>query len=287
MISAANALADLKWIFNTPSLLQRDLPDFPSNILQSHELNQLAADFKVKLDTTDFEHKLRKFLDEKFEGSTLLGKYFEALIEFIIREDEQLELIYHNEQLIVDKRTLGELDFVFYDRSNGQLIHLECALKYYLGHHESRDLQNWIGPNKRDTLYNKVEKLKEQSAWLQDKGIRSHFEALPPDTPVRSYCLLLGYLIPPNHATELRPHHANRLEHSITWISATEFIEKQSNHRYALIPKINWLSPKNRVQLSTPAEHDELISICRKIENGEHYAIWVQREDGKDMFIAG
>lgn len=95
--------------------------------------------------------------------NVVFGKKMESFFRHAIYKSERYEMLAENVQIISDKVTLGELDFLLRDKETEQIIHVELACKFYL-YDERRAGQNeysaWVGPNQNDFLDRKIEKLK-------------------------------------------------------------------------------------------------------------------------------
>ncbi|TDO99074.1 DUF1853 family protein [Marinomonas balearica] len=135
----------------------------------------------------DWEGKLQQLSDnpsplyDVFSNvkSHFLGSYFEVLFSFAIRHFTTLDIVCEHEQIQSDTRTLGEIDLIV-KTVEGHYIQFEIAIKFYL---ERPDLapDNWIGPNKNDSLRKKTERAmhhqlkilntKEGVAWLNSHSI--------------------------------------------------------------------------------------------------------------------
>lgn len=108
-----------------------------------------------------------------------LGKYIERFVSFQLIQDESTELLVENIQINKDKTTLGELDclLIKYDK----LIHLEIIYKFYLydasvGNVET---EHFIGPNRKDSLVEKLNKLKhKQLPLLYSKECKSYLRRI-------------------------------------------------------------------------------------------------------------
>ena len=82
--------------------------------------------------------------------------------QFVFNQIEQLEditLLAENIQIQKDKQTLGELDALLI-KSN-QPIHLEIVYKFYVYDEAlgTTEIDHWIGPNRKDSLIEKLNKL--------------------------------------------------------------------------------------------------------------------------------
>ncbi|MGF1555156.1 DUF1853 family protein [Paucihalobacter sp.] len=88
-----------------------------------------------------------------------LGKRVEYFALSNLSQQSQIELIANNVQIQREKITLGELDCIL--KMNGQLTHLEIVYKFYLYVPDyGKGLGAWIGPNKKDSLIEKLNRLK-------------------------------------------------------------------------------------------------------------------------------
>ncbi|OUR91869.1 hypothetical protein A9Q87_08685 [Flavobacteriales bacterium 34_180_T64] len=91
-----------------------------------------------------------------------LGKRVERFVSHLLISNASIDIIAENLQIQRGKLTLGELDSLI--NYKGKPIHLEIVYKFYL-YDESvgaTELEHWIGPNRKDSLINKLTKLKEK-----------------------------------------------------------------------------------------------------------------------------
>jgi hypothetical protein len=93
----------------------------------------------------------------------VFGKRIEKFFSHLIQAHPNYNLISENVQLIENKNTLGELDFLVEDKSNGRVLHIEHVFKFYLFDKEVKgdSYEKWIGANRNDSLQQKLNKLKE------------------------------------------------------------------------------------------------------------------------------
>ncbi len=116
--------------------------------------------------TPSFETQIIKNINfnsidlETLDKHKYLGKRAEFFMKAYL--DQYYHPIYHSLQIHNNKLTLGELDFLFYDQQENKWIHLELICKFYVftGNEDQSSLESWIGPNLKDRLDYKVEKLK-------------------------------------------------------------------------------------------------------------------------------
>jgi hypothetical protein len=99
----------------------------------------------------------------KFKGDIpdglRLGKRVEYFALSNLSQQSQLEVIANNIQIQRNKITLGEIDALLL--INNQPIHLEIVYKFYLFDKDlGEGLNAWIGPNRKDSLIEKLNRLK-------------------------------------------------------------------------------------------------------------------------------
>ena len=99
-------------------------------------------------------------IDTEVDTKQRLGKYVERFVSHQLVNTEGISLIAENIQISKDRITLGELDCLFY--KNEKPIHLEVIYKFYLYDPNKQGLHCWIGPNKKDCLVEKLEKLQQK-----------------------------------------------------------------------------------------------------------------------------
>lgn len=115
-----------------------------------------------------------KCVEEHIDASKLpLGKYAEKLLQIFFEQHPNFQLVAQNIQLIKDKVTVGEIDFLLRDLEINKHIHLEFALKFYLKTSWSGK-EIFLGPNVKDNLNRKSQKLINSQSQL----LNSHADLL-------------------------------------------------------------------------------------------------------------
>jgi hypothetical protein len=131
-------------------------------------------------------------------NSKRLGLRFEAFIAFwLLSISPNFKLLAQNIQLNAiagdtRSRTLGEVDFIIEEVLSGKIIHLEVAVKFYLGTAPFDDPYRWFGTNTQDQLGKKVKHLQQHQTQL----LLHHAEQLPFAIDER-HCVLKGRLFYP------------------------------------------------------------------------------------------
>ncbi|WP_460218848.1 DUF1853 family protein [Psychroserpens sp. MEBiC05023] len=118
----------------------------------------------------------------KLEKRLRLGQLAEQFVFNQIDTCDAIEIFAENIQIRKEKLTLGELDVLI--MLNDVPIHLEIIYKFYLydntrGHTE---IERWIGPNQKDSLQEKLNKLqKKQLPLLYSEACKSALKQLDLD----------------------------------------------------------------------------------------------------------
>jgi uncharacterized protein len=117
----------------------------PSLFKELYGLTQIELDID--------EIKEFDFTKLNITSKLTLGSRIERFFEFYIQQSQNYELIKNNIQIINNKQTLGELDFILYDKKAQKYLHVEHVYKFYL-YDDSiiNEIDRFIGPNKNDTF---------------------------------------------------------------------------------------------------------------------------------------
>lgn len=94
----------------------------------------------------------------------VLGKRMERYFELLLKFSEGWQILEKNVQIQKDKITIGELDFLLKNSSSaGKIFHVELVYKFYVYDPSlKKETSRWIGPNRNDSLLQKISKLKQQ-----------------------------------------------------------------------------------------------------------------------------
>ena len=233
--------------------------------MQSHPLLCEAVPSAV-LDDLD-SNELGAFI--KDQQHRQVGRYFEALVEFWLTKIGKVEMIERGLQVQDEKRTLGELDFVFRDEA-GLLTHWETAVKFYL-HHEGA----FIGPNAADTLDRKVRHLKEHQIQLGRK-------AMPEIEKCELWMKGRLYYHPDDGASVKQPEYVTNEHLRGIWIRANELDWLNLSQGYYILEKPHWFT--------MPVSKEALSGLQTREVLSQHFEassrpVHLMREDGIAVFV--
>ncbi|SFU88321.1 DUF1853 family protein [Halomonas korlensis] len=150
---------DLAWVILAPDLIVTPYPGRPS----ASELG-LGDDATLQAWLSHLEQspqELQRYLGETLAGR--MGLYHERLWQFLLEHAPAIRLLAHNQRILRGKLTLGELDLLYRRKDDPTPVHLEVAIKFYLGVPDgpgaATDQARWIGPSGADSLAIKRERL--------------------------------------------------------------------------------------------------------------------------------
>ena len=208
------------------SILNASNLDFSITGLQTFDLSELNV-------VTDLEFQLPTNLR--------LGHLAEKIVSEFIKASTNFKVLYENVQIIEDKKTIGEIDFIIEDKNKKQLIHMELAYKFYLfdPNISSEPINNWIGPNRKDSLKEKLEKTKrKQFPLLYNDYAKSQFD-IAIDEVSQALCLLVSLFIPYEYKGNFNPVYEKAIKGY--YLNMEAFIGFDNSEKtYYIPPKKEW-----------------------------------------------
>lgn len=263
-------VADLAWIIYSSPLLG-DKPLSPE--LQESELTAPAFTSQMGHpepkrswleQLTTLNHAPSALIHHiESRPSTRVGFYYEALVSYLLSAFPDVSLIAEHLQLQENGRTLGEIDFLFRDELSQQVIHLETAVKFYLGSQAWQDhhtpFKHWLGPMIKDRLDLKTQHLiNHQSQMCHSDAFQKLATQSNIPTPTQRQVLLQGYLFThPTHQMPLpySPENTGSTQQP-RWFSRSEINAFLSDDQaYIILKKPFWLSPFHS------KEHNPLLNL--------------------------
>ncbi|MBN7797994.1 DUF1853 family protein [Parahaliea mediterranea] len=239
---------DLAWAcFSPPLMLSARLGgDGPDAGNADFALTPARQDWLARLDADPAP--LREHLARS--RSRRLGLYFERLWHFFLARDPAVELLAHNLPVRENGRTLGEFDLLYYCHERRRHCHLELAVKFYLGYSApgcdtpgASRWRDWLGPNSRDRLDLKLDRLLDHQVRLADHpSARAVLARLGVTDPLREV-EMKGYLFrhPRNPLPPPRAFNPALALHS--WWRLQELPGAlDPSLRYRVLPRLEWLA---------------------------------------------
>ena len=209
-----------------------------------------------------------------------LGNRVERFFKFFINQSKNYELIKNNIQIINNKNTLGELDFIVYDKKTQKYFHIEHVYKFYLYDNSiENEIDRYIGPNRNDTFVKKLIKLKEKQLPLLYKNeTKEYLNDLDIDSIEQRVCFK-GNIYVPFHLQEQTIPIINNSCIRGFYINIEEFKSQKKFHflEYYLPKKFDWVSEPNTNE--TWFSFDEVVCEIELLINQERSPlVWLRDE---------
>ncbi len=229
---------DLEWVIFSPPLITE---------IENSGIAFLEKVFSIEEE--NFFHKLLTALEKnpselidfiQSKNTRLLGKYFEALLEYALIKSPYKKLIASNLQINSNGKTIGELDFIYRNLIEEKIIHLEAAGKFFI----AINREELLGPNPNDSLEKKIDKIKTNQISLSSSNEgKEELKSLGIDEEVFPRALIKGYLFYPNENNSL-PNYINPNHMRGNVLRENDFkMLKVNSCKWKILDRKEWVSP--------------------------------------------
>lgn len=267
--SMVSVLRDLAWLIATPDLVELPppIPAAGRPTLKELGLQDALLPWLLQLGQPPLA---------TLNGSraTRMGHYHERLWHTLLDHAPNTRLLARNVRITRKRNTLGELDMLYRTRDNPAPVHLEVAIKFYLGLPEGPGAPNsqsrWIGPGGLDSLALKCTHLQRHQLplsttapaletlahWLAPRDIGASERSLAEQLTQR--LAMPGVLYYPWHAAMPAPEGALAEHRRGTWCYLSDWpalaAERSGALQVAWLEKPHWLAPPPRSAFRPAAE---------------------------------
>ena len=206
--------------------------------------------------------------------SQRLGLYFESLWHFFLAQDDAVDLVAHNLPVRQEGRTLGEFDILYFCRRRNCHVHLELAVKFYLGRASgegrggAKAWRHWLGPDARDRLDIKMERMLGHQIRLGATPAAQPLLASLGVEQLAREIEIKGYLFRPLFSDLAPPPVLNRNQRFHPWLPLTALAEAPREiiaDGYQVLPRAHWLSAAHL----SPAQSLLSLSELEQVLKGE------------------
>ena len=223
-----------------------------------------------------------KFLESSFDlpKSGRLGHLAESFLVKAVSLKYECDRMLTNLQIVKDGLTMGELDLII--ESKSMLLHIENAYKFYLyvEGNDSCEITKWIGPNRNDSLIEKINKLKdhqfplifkeESSKYITDYG----FDL----ANISQQLCFKAQLFIPFKKNDITFNRLNGDCVTGVYMSINELNELK-DVKLKVIPKLDWfITPYALVDW--PNYERELNQIQKDLDLNKSPLIWIKLKNG-------
>jgi len=233
----------LAWAIGGPSLMHkmRDVSVLPSGEHQEHL--ELALPWLQSLD--DNPESLSDELAKK--PTWKVGLLFESLVLYWLEHGSRFTVLGQNVPVKNDERTLGAYDLVV-QRADGRVEHWELAIKFYLQKHADSAWDAWVGPNARDRLDLKLNKMLLHQLPLSNTGPGRHaLRDLGVVGPVKRRAFIKGMFFTPwQEADPIMPMGADPRQTHGVYVRQSElaaYVDGFPRSRWIQRQKPHWMAP--------------------------------------------
>lgn len=219
---------------------------------------------------------------------TMLGKQAEALFEAIIRSSETYEIKAANIQIQGISETIGELDYILKNKTTNRFIHVELACKFYLFDEkiEGVSAAKWIGPNRKDTLADKLDKFRnKQFPLLHTSETKEVLKDLEIEASVvqQQVCIKAQLFIPKHiHKSDFPKNYQDCIVGQ--WIRYPDFLSEDKNATYSIPSKREWLLPVEKITQWSSFESTTL-SVLELLNKKRAPQIYKKSGDNVERFF--
>ncbi len=218
----------------------------------------------------------------------VLGKRIESFFEYCITASQRYKIIAKNLQVFKDRITIGELDFIILDLRKKEVLHIELIYKFYVYDPDTEsELNRWIGPNRKDSLLEKIDKLKNKQLPLLFKSeTRPILENLKIEQNIKQQVCFLGNLfVPLSYLNKSLPLLNNKCIVGY-WINFEEFISQvYGSHQFHIPTKQEWIIKPQDCNIWLPFDniYDE---VQLHYKQKKSPLLWMKRgENSYDRFF--
>jgi hypothetical protein len=214
-------------------------------------------------------------------GHMTLGVRVEKFFKFYINYLGEYVVLKQNIQILDDKITIGELDFILRHKQSQKIIHLELAYKFYIFKKDyAEEIKNFIGPNAHDTLNDRIIKLQAKQMPLLYKEVTKKYLEDIDIKSIEQNLLILGNLFLSYDDNTLELEFINKNCQSGSYTKYENFLlhEKFRNLEYFIPEKQDWLIPQKYCEVWYSYEEvKEEIHYC--INQNISPLVWIKSED--------
>ena len=236
------------------------------------------SQFEIPLINNEFA-----FAGLEVKQNIRLGKLAENLFSKWLQHNLRFDSILENLQIINGKCTIGEIDVIIFDNKFQKYIHLELVTKFYLYNpaYAASDINAWIGPNRNDSLFEKIDKLKQKQLPLLHREFTQQVlkkHGIITTTAIEQKVLFKANLFVPVNA-KLNTGSFNKACIVGNYLTLNEFKKvHKTNSKYHCPTKKDWLRHPN-TQCNWNSFDEVLFQINNFMEKKQSLMVWVKHKD--------
>jgi len=257
-------------------------------------LNSFISAPELKLNSETYPFLNFSFYKEEiaesefiFPKNSIIGLQAEACFEAFLKNSKHYRLLASNLQIQGEKGTIGELDYIVQNQATDEVVHIELSCKFYLYDNKitTSEESKWIGPNRKDSLYDKLEKLKsKQFPLIRALDTIKTLDEINIPIPISQQLCLKVFLFVQKKAN--LNNFSNNYKNCIVgyWIKHIDFDREDKDAFFAIPCKKQWLLPKK--QITTWLSYNEVKEeIERQIKLKKSPLVYKKTEQQIEQFF--
>jgi hypothetical protein len=213
-----------------------------------------------------------------------VGPYFESIVELWLHLLDGWDVLATNLTVFKERQTLGAFDLIVRG-PDGEIEHWELAIKFYLGVSNIGDWNDWLGPNQRDRLQKKMNRMMHHQLPLSSRpeGVEAlRLAGIPPIQQKRA--LVLGAFFTEWETGDGAPEGAFQKAQG-RWVergSLPQLLAGHSGSRWFKRVKPNWLGDIHgeegisRDDVLLASESDRRPEMWSQLEPKEGTGVWTE-----------
>ena len=252
--------------------------------------NTKKTDFKTfNFPEVNITDSLKSDLENLYHPrNSVLGKRMESFFEIAIAHSSRYDIIASNIQIIENKQTLGELDFLLFDNEKSKPLHVELVYKLYVyDPNFSSEIERWIGPNRKDSFSEKLEKLStKQFPLLFKNETAKYLEKLGVDIQniEQELCFKVQLFTPEN--LKIKNQRTINIEGiNGNWFTLAEFLKKDWKKNLFYSPKKKDWSCEPVTNRNWVSQSELLSEIETLFEKNKAPLVWMKTENSYNRFF--
>ena len=238
---------DIAWAMGSPNLIA-SIPGLPLN----GPLRGLEFREQHRLDCREDWSKWVHLESLRRAGKSgwRVGAYFEQVVETSMHLASGWDVLGSNVPVRRERQTLGAFDLILRN-PEGEVEHWELAVKFYLGVPGAESMRDWLGPNQRDTLHKKVERMRSHQLPLsrREEG-KLALRTLGVEADPRRQGHLKGGLFLPAGKEESCsvPAGGNIMGRWVESLEIEACLDQRKDSMWVKREKPNWLGPSRATE---------------------------------------
>ncbi len=242
---------------------------------------------KEQFDIQQFEFPdlvLHSFQPKSIPGNIRLGHQMEYVFKQLVEYSDAYNIVLYNLPIRQEKNTLGEIDFILKNKITDQLIHVELTYKFYLIDPEILEpIHRLIGPNRRDTFFIKMGKIKHKQFPLlhSEAGAQALANRHIDHLQLEHQCCFKAQLFQPYGSNSVNIGPLNKDCLVGYWLRFDDFNKSEfANAQFYLPTKSEWIiEPNDHVAWKSHVEI--MMEINLRLVKERAPMVWLKNANGE------